>query len=289
MGLIGIFAVTCGGCVNRMFYYPTRDVYGTPASHGLRYEQVSFLSDDGTRLSGWFIPAVGDAMGTVVHFHGNAQNMTAHFSYVAWLPREGFNLFVFDYRGYGASGGSPDREGVYRDCVAALECVRRRADVDPDRIVLLGQSLGGANAIAVAGSGDAGKIRAVAVDSAFFSYRLIVRDQMRHIPLVSLLRWPLSFVIVGNGRSPGPAVANISPTPLLIFHGDEDQVVPIRHGIMLFDAAKEPKEFVRVPGGRHTDAFVRPEPQYRRKLMEFFKESLAATELGTERTVNGKN
>lgn len=90
------------GCVNKYFYYPTAQVYQTPNQIGLPHEVVTFQSADGTKLSGWFIPAVGKPLGTVIHFHGNAQNMTAHFSFVDWLPGSGFNLFVFDYRGHGS-------------------------------------------------------------------------------------------------------------------------------------------------------------------------------------------
>lgn len=118
------------GCASRMLYYPTPNEYGNPSVAGLRYEKVTFASKDGTPLSGWFIPAIGKAKGTVIHFHGNAQNMTAHFSFVAWLPREGFNVFVFDYRGYGTSPGTPSRQGVYEDSCAALQYLRSRPDID---------------------------------------------------------------------------------------------------------------------------------------------------------------
>lgn len=271
MGLIGMLRF---GCSDRFVYYPTREVYGTPADLGLRYESVTFHSADGTALSGWFVPAVGPAVGTVVHFHGNAQNMTAHFGYVSWLPPEGFNVFVFDYRGYGASAGRPTREGVYQDCLAALACVRGRPDVDPDRIVVLGQSLGGANAIAVLGGPGAPRVRAVAVDSAFYSYRLMARAVIRRIPLVGLVRSPLSFLVIGNARSPGAVVAGISPTPLLIFHGTADRVVPYEQGLMLYNTAKEPKELITIPDGHHTDALVAPDSPYRRHLVDFYRDAL---------------
>ena len=103
---------------------------------------------------GWWVPAVGDAQGTVIHFHGKGRNMTAHIGFVHWLAKEGFNLFVFDYRGYGQSAGRPQHRGVYQDGVAAIRYVQSRTDVDPDRIVILGQSLGGGGAIAVMGHED---------------------------------------------------------------------------------------------------------------------------------------
>jgi fermentation-respiration switch protein FrsA (DUF1100 family) len=276
------------GCVNGMFYYPSKDVRGTPESYKLTYEEVSFKSTDGTTLTGWFVPAIGcvtkcsppwselprgTAKGTVIHFHGNAENISNHFAFVSWLPAEGFNVFTFDYRGYGKSEGKPKREGVYQDCMAALEYITKRPDINPDKIVLLGQSLGGANAVAIMNEPCARKVRAIAVDSAFYSYRLIVRDKIRQIPILSILRWPLSFLIVSNSRSPEYAIDKISPIPILIIHGTKDEVVPYRHGQMLFDSAKEPKEFITVGNGMHTDA-LGYNTVYQKRLLDFYLKAL---------------
>lgn len=266
--------LSCQGCVGSMFYQPDRKVYDTPDRHGLKYEEVSFQSKDGTRLSGWFIPAVGTPAGTVIHFHGNAQNMTAHFGFVSWLPEQGFNLFVFDYRGYGKSAGSSDRRGVYEDSLAALDYIAARPGIDRNRLFVLGQSLGGANAIAAVGSRPPGGIRAVVIESAFSSYRDIVRDKIADIPLLSLLRTPLSFLLIGNGFSPDAAVAAISPTPLLIIHGTGDRVVPYSQGKRLFELAREPKQLWTIEGGDHTGAFEDPGSEYRQRLVAFFKASL---------------
>src|ERR1041384_5905226 len=128
------------GCAQGAFYHPDRGLHDPPARLGLKYEQVTFASQDGTRLVGWFIPARGyadpkRAKGTVVHFHGNAQNLSAHWQFVDWLPQRGFNLFVFDYRGYGASQGSPEPKGVFEDSLAALDYARaaRRRSAAPAR------------------------------------------------------------------------------------------------------------------------------------------------------------
>jgi fermentation-respiration switch protein FrsA (DUF1100 family) len=85
---------------------------------------------------------VGPAKGTVVHLHGNAQNMSAHFSFTSWLPQAGFNLLIFDYRGYGKSGGTPSRAGLVLDSIAAIRYVQNRPNIAPNRVILLGQSLG---------------------------------------------------------------------------------------------------------------------------------------------------
>jgi fermentation-respiration switch protein FrsA (DUF1100 family) len=262
------------GCVERLFYYPNDRIYDTPASCGLSYDEVEFESADGTKLTGWFVPAVGNEVGTVVHFHGNAQNMTAHFSFVSWLPPRGFNLFMFDYRGYGSSEGRPEREGIYEDCIAALAHVKNRLDVDPERVVILGQSLGGAHAVAVMQEEIARGVRAVAVDSSFYSYRLIVKDKISRIPVMSALRRPLSRLIIDDRLSPHLVVGRISPVPVLIIHGTGDRVVPYHHGKMLYDAAAQPKEFVTVEGGTHTEAFVRPESTFRDILVRFYLSAL---------------
>ena len=269
-------ALLLPGCVSKYFYHPTSRVYQTPTQHQLKYEKVVFQSKDGTNLTGWFVPACGKPIGTVIHFHGNAQNMTAHFSYVSWLPEEGFNLFVFDYRGYGQSEGRPGRRGVYEDGVAAIEYVVARPDIDPERVVILGQSLGGANALAVIGKNSFSGIRAVAIDSAFYSYRAIVQDKLKQIPVLSWLRWPLSFLIIRNSFSAGSVVDRVAPVPIVFIHGAADRTIPAEHSRRLYKQAREPKELWVIENARHTEAFTRHGHKYRTRLVEFFKQSLKA-------------
>jgi len=259
------------GCVQSAFYQPDRVLYDTPARHGLKFEQAVFTSKDGTRLVGWFIPASGygdprRARGTVVHFHGNAQNMSAHWRYVDWLVQRGFNLFVFDYRGYGASEGSPDSKGVFEDSLAALDYVRARPDVDPARLLVFGQSLGGTNAIAAVGSGNRAGVRAIAIEATFFSYSSIASEKV--IGAGSL---------ADDSYSAERFIAALSPTPLLLMHGTADGVVPYSHSERLFAKAAEPKRLVRIEGGAHTEALTpRFGAVYRDLLTDFFAAALAA-------------
>jgi uncharacterized protein len=272
--LLVALSLSCQGCVGGMFYHPDRMVYDTPDRYGLTHGEVTFQSRDGTRLSGWFIPAVGKPRGTVIHFHGNAQNMTAHFGFVSWLPAQGFNLFVFDYRGYGKSSGNPDRQGVYEDSLAALDYLDKRPDVDHDRLLVLGQSLGGVNAIVALGSSPRKGVRAVAIDSAFSSYRGIVRDKIADMPLLSWLRWPLSYLLIGDRLSPEDYIGNIAPTPLLLMHGTADATIPYRHGKRLFELAGEPKRLWTIEVGDHAGALADPGSPYRQRLVDFFDEVL---------------
>jgi fermentation-respiration switch protein FrsA (DUF1100 family) len=266
---IGALALL-SGCLQSVFYQPDRILYDTPERAGLKFEQVVFPSKDGTRLIGWFIPAAGygnprNAKGTVVHFHGNAQNLSAHWQFVEWLPRRGYNVFVFDYRGYGGSEGDPEPRGVYQDSMSALDYVRSRADVDPQKLVILGQSLGGANAIAVVGSGNRAGVKAIAIEATFYSYSSIANEKVSGTG---------SFM--DDTYAPERFIAALAPMPFLLIHGTADQVIPYSNSKRLIEKAGEPKRLVTIEGGGHLAAFA-PEHReaYAELLVEFFDSALA--------------
>ena len=254
--------------MHSLFYYPDRVQYDTPERAGLAFEKVYFASADGTRLSGWFIPAKGypsplEVKGTVIHLHGNAQNMTAHWQFVDWMPKRGFNLFVFDYRGYGESEGRPEPKGVLEDAVSALNQMRSRPDVDPERLLVFGQSLGGTVAIAAAGVSRQG-IRAVAVEAPFYSYSAIADD---HFPGAGRL--------MDDTWSASQYVAKLSPIPLLLIHGTRDLVVPYSHSVTLLAEAGEPKRLITIENGDHVDSLSgRYGMKYQDELAVFFEEAL---------------
>ena len=258
------------GCVQSLFYYPDSVRYETPDALGLRYESVQFASADGTRLSGWFLPAENrqnpkEAKGTVVHFHGNAQNMSTHWRFVAWLPKQDYNVFVFDYRGYGESEGKPTPRGVFEDSVSAIAHVRTRADVDPTRLLVFGQSLGGANAIAAVGSGQREGVRAVAIESTFYSYSSIASEKLSGAGL-----------LVGDSYAASKYVAAMAPIPLLFIHGTNDAVIPLSHSQRLLADAREPKRLVEVKGAGHLEPMseARFGTTYQRVLADFFDAAL---------------
>lgn len=249
IGLAAAVALLVTGCVQSLFYHPDRVVYDNPGRTDLDYEPVAFRSKDGTRLAGWFIPAPGyagprNAKGTVIHFHGNAQNMSAHWRFVEWAPRRGFNLFVFDYRGYGESEGTPDPAGVFEDSMSAVDYVRMRADVDTEKLLLLGQSLGGANAIAVLGSGNRKGVKAIVVEATFYSYSSIASDKV-----------PGAGMLMDDTYSPERFVAGLSPVPFMLLHGTADPVIPFAHAAKLYGRAGEPRRLVTIEGAGHIEAF----------------------------------
>ena len=253
----------CQGGLDSFFYQPDSRAYTTPAKDGYAYEEVQFQSADGTRLSGWFIPAKGQALGTVAHYHGNAQNMTAHYSFVSWLPANGFNLFVFDYRGYGKSEGVPTRKGVHEDSVAALEYLKSRTDIDQSKVILFGQSIGGANALGVVGKKHFDGIVGVAVESSFSSYQRVACE---HAGLLI----PLAYCLIGNQLSPEEYIGRIAPTPVLIIHGTRDRVVSYRHALTLFERAGEPRQLWSIQYAGHTPALGPCREEFAPKLLAQF-------------------
>jgi len=275
IAILVIFVGVLAGCDN-LFYFPSKNLFMDPASIGYPYHEVFFDSLDGTRLHGWFFAPKGDAArakATIIQFHGNAENISTHFQAVVWLAREGFNVFVFDYRGYGGSDGTPNRDGVQDDAVAAVRWVRGRPDVDPERLILLGQSLGAAIAVHLAAGPERAGVRAVVLESGFSSYRAIVRDKLADHIVTWALQWPLSFLVSDRYR-PQDDIANIAPIPVLIIHGTDDPVVPYHHAQTLYAAAHEPKTLWTIQGGGHTAAFGRYREIYRPRLVAFLDQLL---------------
>lgn len=239
---------------------------------GLDYRDIYFMSTDKIKLHGWFLPSKGEVAGTVLFLHGNAENISTHIYSVAWLPEQGFNVFLFDYRGYGSSPGKPDMEGVHDDADKALEYLAKHSDIDSHGVIVLGQSLGGAIGIYLAAhSVYADRIKALIVESAFSGYRRIIRDKLAGLWITWPLQWPLSYM-VSDQYNPLEAMAKIAPKPLLIIHGTDDLIVSVYHARLLFQAANRPKELWIVSGGRHIAAFN--QIQYRERLLSFLKKSI---------------
>lgn len=256
------------GCTGLVFH-PMREHVRTPGQLGLAHRDVWFEADDGVRLHGWFLPAEGEAAGTVLFLHGNAENVSTHVANVAWMPGEGLNVLLIDFRGYGLSQGSPSFDGLHGDVEAALDLVFALDGVDPDRVVLFGQSLGGALAItALARSPHRERVRALVVEGTPSSYRDLAREKLAEFWLTWLFQVPLSWTIDDRYR-PVDAVASISPVPVLIIHGEADTIVPPAHAKTLFAAAREPKTLWLLPRTEHVQTFLPPEN--RRRLIDYLQ------------------
>lgn len=255
------------GACTRLLFFPQDDHLITPDRVGVAYRDVDFTAADGTSLHGWFLPAApeaasGDAC-TVLFLHGNAENISTHFAAVWWLPAEGYNVFLFDYRGYGRSAGKPGLPGLHLDAEAALDTVFAMEDVDPRKIIVFGQSLGGTVAItALARSKHRHRVRALITEGAFSSYRGITREKLAGFWLTWPLQAPLSLAM-NNDYKPVEAIREIAPVPVLVIHGLADIVVLPRHAEALYAAAREPKEKWLLPHVAHIQSTLSEENRER--------------------------
>jgi uncharacterized protein len=251
------------GCMPA-FFQPSTAIYHTPGQFGLEYEPVEMHAADGTELFAWFLPARGAPRATVLYLHGNGENISTQFANVAWLPRIGYNVLALDYRGYGGSQGRPSLAGVQLDIDAAMRTLLARPDVDPQRIIVFGQSLGAALAVHyVARSSYRASVRLVILDSPFSDYRLIAREKMAGFFLTWPFQW-LPRMTVDNDFSPVNSIEALSPIPVLFIHGEEDLIVPLHHSQRLYERAREPKQLWVVPETGHIQA-VRSRDMRRRR------------------------
>lgn len=241
------------GC-SSLFFYPTKGLIDNPVVSKFNPEDIYFRTSDGIKLHGWLLKSELN-LGTILVLHGNAENISTHVNSVLWLVKEGFNVFIFDYRGYGKSEGTPSIQGIHRDAEAALETLLNLPIINNCNVVILGQSLGGVVSIyTVANSPHKERIKALVVDSAFSSYRSIVREKLAELFFTWPFQYPLSLFI-NDQYSPVKWIKKVSPIPILIFHGEKDSVVSIRHATILYETALEPKQFYKTATPGHIMSF----------------------------------
>jgi fermentation-respiration switch protein FrsA (DUF1100 family) len=239
----------------QLIYHPSRGHDVSARELGLPHETVALTAEDGVKLDALFLPAKEPRL-TILLAHGNAGNLSHRLDRTIFLQsRLGASVLLFDYRGYGRSEGSPDEEGTYRDGRAAYRWLTEARGVSPDRLVLFGESLGSAVVLDLA---LAHPCRALVLEAPFTSVpdmaqvvlpflpRVFVRTQYDNIGKIARLR-----------------------VPLLVLHGERDEVIPFAQGRRLFEAAPEPKRFFAIPGAGHNDTYIVGGERYWRAVSDF--------------------
>ncbi len=247
---------------DRLIWFPGPAPAATPASIGARYDDLVLDTSDGARIHAWHLRCERPR-GAVLVCHGNAGNIEGRLPLAQAFLNAGFDVLLFDYRGYGRSTGSPSEEGTYLDAVAAYDHLAA-SGFTPERIVLHGESLGGAVATELALRRP---VAALSVEASFARLADVGADVYPWLPVRLLLRTRYDSV----AKMPEVGARGI---PLLVGHSPADEIVPIRHGRRLFDAHPGPKEFLETAGPHNAGGFLQ-RPEWRETVRAFLEKHVA--------------
>jgi len=212
-------------------------------------------TEDSVKIHAWFATAES-AKATLVVSHGNAGNISHRYLLLRSLQRHGFNVLMYDYRGYGRSEGTPTEEGIYKDGLAAYDYAVSLPEVKPGRVILWGTSLGGAVAIDVATHRHAAGL---ILESTFSSAKDVARVVYPFLPVQFFMHTKLNSI----------EKIKTLEVPVLVIHGAHDSIVPIGLGRKLFNAANEPKDFYEIPNADHNDTFFMGGDEYFSRVDRF--------------------
>lgn len=270
LALLLLMSLLLCGCEGLLFF-PQQQLLRNPADVGLNYQDVKITLDDGNTIHGWWLPATGRVQATVLFAHGNAENISTHLASVYWLPAQGVNVLLIDYRGYGQSSGSPSIVSAQADVTAGLAWLATQASAHDTPWFVLGQSLGASVAgVAVARSANKyPNMAGVILDAGFSRYGDIAQE----VAAGNWLTWPFQCLArwgMPDGQDLIDEVAAIAPLPLLLIHGRQDPVVPYAHAVALYEAAQPPRRLLSYDGG-HIETFNQTSSaaQNREQLLDF--------------------
>jgi fermentation-respiration switch protein FrsA (DUF1100 family) len=225
----------------KFLYKPLPEVTYTPGELGLDFEDVTFRTDDGVKLTGWYVPA-DESKPTILFCHGNGGNMMHRLDSINIFNNLGLNCFIFDYRGYGQSRGRPTEEGTYVDAAASYRYLTEDKMVQPQDIIIFGRSLGGSIAAQLATNV---KAQSLVIESSFTSYVDIGERFYPYMPV----RWFAAF-----GYKTAEYIRDVE-CPVMIIHSRNDEIIPFELGLELYEIANEPKRIVEI-NGSHNDGFL---------------------------------
>lgn len=225
----------------RLIYFPSPGPVPSAAALLPDGRDIALETEDGIRLGAWYLPSAGDRPGpAVVVFNGNGGDRSLRAPLALGLSRLGLSVLLFDYRGYGGNPGTPSEKGLAADARAARAWLTDQPDLDPNRIVYFGESLGAAVAVGLSME------RPPAA--------LVLRSPFTSLPDVGRVHYP--WLPVGRlltDRYPSIDKIGSLSTPLMVIAGDRDDIVPERLSRKLYDAAPDPKRYFLVPGANHND------------------------------------
>jgi alpha-beta hydrolase superfamily lysophospholipase len=252
-----------------LFFQGDPYLYQHPKKLNIPFKEVSLKSGTET-LIGWHLYPKDrtKSKGLILFFHGNAQNISAHFLNIAWITKMNYEVFIFDYRGYGKSSGEAEFEGINKDALVAMEYTEAHAVKNKiPKLIFYGQSLGGNILMrAMEDFHHTKNLDLLVLDSTFNSYQDMAFDKLKGFWPTFLLS-PLAYILVSDSMAP-TKFESLTKYPLLIIHSKTDQVVPFKFGEYIQQKTSG-KDFWILPEARHIDVFYTEKEKYRKIFLDF--------------------
>lgn len=250
---------------SRRLYHPIAEITLTPHDLQLDFQSVEFRASDNVMLSGWWI-AAPRPVATVVFFHGASGNVSHLVRFAPWFYKHCFNLFLWDYRGYGVNPGKPSEAGLRRDSLAALEVARQmnRKFSPPLPVILYGHGIGASLALQAA-STHPDWVSALVLEGAFPSFDEITRRDFPSLPL---------YALVSQHYDAASAIAALPSIPKLVAHSPTDETIPFALGVALARAAASPSTFATLSGGHNDHSWFDPDSPSNPALVSFLSSVL---------------
>lgn len=261
------FVLLLSSC-SSLLYYPSQQEFYQKRDLLYDIEELNFPDPVGNQINAWYFHAK-NPKAKILFFHGNAQNLSAHFAMLSWLVDHNYDLMIFDYPGYGKSTGSPTPEST---ALSGVEALKKIEGINPTLpLFVYGQSLGGQIMQKSLNLYEKKNYKAVFIEASFVSYRSIAKSVVSK----SWLTWifqPLAWLLMSDQWAGDPGL--ISPVPVYVMHGNQDNVVSIDQGEELYKHVKDPKYWKVFEGGAHSNSYFIKNGAYRKYLLDALEKEM---------------
>ncbi|MCM8532791.1 MAG: alpha/beta hydrolase [Lentisphaeraceae bacterium] len=236
---------------NVLVYHPEKTSYDHPRDYDINYENIFIRTSDNVALHAWWLsPIEQDAKGTIIHFHSSEKNISYHLNDSRRFVEQGYNVLLFDYRGFGHSDGIPNKWGLTKDGLAAINYIVNRDDVDNSKIVIFAQAEGAPIALSALNQYDI-KPTCIIFDNPLFTYRKIAEETVEKIPIGKALGLPSYLAASLHDYQPDKDLKATWGVPLLICHSENNDTISSEHSLSIYKNATEPKTLYLTKGAGH--------------------------------------
>ncbi|MBC86852.1 MAG: hypothetical protein CL677_06690 [Bdellovibrionaceae bacterium] len=263
-------------CTN-VFLQPSRGKFTDPHRFNIQFAEKQLHVNKDVRLTYWHFPAQRWEEGErslvkpramLLHFHGNAQNISSHFRGMMWALPVGLDVVTFDYQGYGSSSGTKDIDSAFSDSLMMLKWAETEAEKKNLPLIVYGQSLGGSLLLKALENYRPKNLKLVVVESSFSDYGTVAREALSRNWFTYILQ-PLTYFLISNEYSiDRNRVKEIAPVPVILIYGDQDSIVEVSHGKRLYKYLADPKELWIHSNPGHINGMFVEQGKYKKRLIE---------------------